>query len=587
MKTQWGIRGRGDRIVAVMWAVTAIAFIAIGLWAVATLGLTELYADQWRFYLTYLEKPFWSSLMLADNGHRSAFPVLIRLAEIRFFEGNQQLQLWSGAALAMSTWLAVVFAAWREPDVSLSARWAVAALAAFALFWLGNARMLLHGNETDTVYFITMSLVSALLLVLSPRARAIHYVGACILAFIATFSFGPGLAVFAALIVVSIVRGRYRDAGVFSVVLMLTFVLYLVLPGGDGVRNSLGVRPFENAHVAATWLSSMWVHLFAPLIDTAAGGALPGGVRQIAQQAAAGYASMFGSVESNWLPASVLGWSGVLGLLWMTWRSWRRRERSRLRLLVLGIAWFALGVAGIVSLGRLDYFHAHPGQVFANRYVPWSCLFWLGVLTASLSGFQGRGRSDRTTNVSIMLVIAGVIALGFLTTRGHMIWSELVQQGLRLDSTAFVSGVIDADRELGESLPEEVERGLAPVREAQIAAFAWPEARRIGQTVRADRDEPGVEVMEFEAAPARNRLTGEAIKLRVRFRRLADIDMPLRLIVAVDGVAVGVLVRQTTLAGWSYAGYARTAPSSNGVTLLRLRKKSGAECWFGCVDAGS
>lgn len=125
---------------------------------------------------------------------------------------------------------------------------------------------------------------------------------------------------------------------------------------------------------------------------------------------------------------------------------------------------------------------------------------------------------------------------------------------------------------------------MKPVRDAGLAAFAWPEARRIGLPLRADQTEQSIEQMQWEIMPAKNRLDGRAVKIRTRFRRLADIDMPPRLLVIAGDRAVGVLVRQTTLPGWSYAGYAAgEAVASERLGILRLRADGSIDCWGGCT----
>lgn len=564
------------------YAIVALAFVGIGLWAIACYGLTELYADQWRQYLTYLALPFPADALAADNGHRTVFPSLIRLLELELFDGNQRLQLVVGASCAFASWLLVVRTALRDETVAAAARWPVVALTAFALFWIGNARMLLHGNEAVHVHLIILSLLGALLVTSDDRRRRWRLVAACLFGVVATFSFGSGMAVFPALAVALALQRRARDLALVLAVAAITLAVYMTVPGGDGVRHAIGLRPLANLGTMATWLASMWFYLLQPFIDPDSGGSLLL-LKETASSTARAYRSVFGDPELNPIPLTVVGGFGLAWLSGLTWHAWRRRADGATLRLGIGMAWFAVGVAGIVSLGRLDYFAAHPAQIFANRYVPWSCLFWCGVLTAALAFPAAAGTGARLRMASLSVLIAVALCLGLLTTRGHLLWSQIVQQGVRLDSAAFVAGVIDDDRSLGESLHEEVATALNRIRAARVAEFAWPESRLIGQRVPFARVGAGVTPLRFEAIPARNRLGGDAMRIELQFQRTDDVEMPPRLLVIVDGRAAGVLVQQTTMPGWSYAGYVAQPVTTDELRVLRLRE-GGDECWVGCGD---
>jgi hypothetical protein len=575
------------RLAVAALAALASAFVGYGLWAIASLGLTELYADQWRQYLPYLELSFPASAFAADNGHRAVVPSLIRLLENAWLDGNQLLQLASGAAFALAAWLVLAGVALRERGLSLPARWLVLALAAIALFWLGNARMLLHGNESTQVYLIIACQVGAAALLTRAHAGTGAVLSACLLALVATFSFGPGLAVFPAAAIVLVLQRRWRLAAVVLAATAATLLLYLLLPGGDGVRNSLQIRPLANLHAAATWLTSMWVTLLEPLVDVGAGNALPFGLYQPTRPIAQAWLAAFGDPQLQHAPFAVLGWLGLAGLVWHSWRAWALPSTPRLALVGLGCAWFALGVAGIVALGRLDYFAAHPGQIFANRYVPWSCLFWFGLLAAAI-GLRARTqtgappRADGRVPRWAWLPAGVMLVMAVLTTPGHRIWSELIQQGVRLDLAGIVSGVIDPRRSLGEGIPEEVIAGTPARRAAGLSAFAWPEARRLGVAATAAGPVPGIELVAIELEPVGNRLGGSATQVTARFARSADVPMPARLLLAVDGRLAGVLVRQTVLPGWSWSGFVPATLAPGGFSVLELAHDGRLRCWAGC-----
>jgi hypothetical protein len=144
-------------------------------------------------------------------------------------------------------------------------------------------------------------------------------------------------------------------------------------------------------------------------------------------------------------------------------------------------AWFGLGVAGVVSLSRLGYFDVHPGQIYANRYLPWSCLFWAGLVLIAL----GRPRVEATgaRETARPWVLAAVTFFAVAALAGNwswMQWSRFAQTLIRHQASAVLTAVYSASLYQGETVPEEVKAGLPRVREARIAMFAHPAAGRLG-----------------------------------------------------------------------------------------------------------
>lgn len=574
------------RSVPVVALSVAGLFVLIGLYAIAINGWTELYADQWRLYPYYISLPLPDSVLVLENGHRPIIPGLIRVVELRWLHGNQWLQLVMGATFALMTCAILAGLAWRDREGDLSARTLAMALACLAIFWLGNSRMLLHGNESVHAYLLTACLAGAVGLCASGLRRGwIAIAGACGLAVVATFSFGPGLAVFMALALILAVQRRYRAALGVLAALGLTLTLYLLLPGSSGVRNSLTLDPVQNVMMAAAWLSSMPVHLFIVLLDESAGNAMPSPLRTVGHELAHLYTQGFGDIWTRHAPAAVLGLLASGYVLWTTWSAWRSRVYSRLRLVGLGLAWFAMAVAGIVTLSRLSLFTNSPGQVFANRYLPWSCLFWLGVGWIALG--SSRWRPELWRRIVIGACVVLVLGFGLLTTRGHFIWGKMVQDGIRLDAVGVAVGVIDAGyaRQLGETVFEQLVDGLPAVREAEVSMFAWPESQAWGKpftvTGVTPVDEPALVV---EVEPIGNDLEGgEALKVRATIAKASDRALPDRLLlVDAHGIARGILMRTRTHKPWNYVGYSRhSAAEATSFSLVELSEQ-GSHCWSGC-----
>jgi hypothetical protein len=406
----------------------------------------------------------------------------VRLAEVRWFDADQHLQVAVGVAALL---LAAALVAWtvvRERSVPLLARAVACALAALALFWLGNARMLMHGNESVHVYFVVLSSIAAILAVDAARrhlpARCMLVASLCCVA--ATFSFGTGMASFGCVLLLGLVlRMRMRDLAIPVVVLAFTAVIYLVaLPGDGGVRNSLHVDPLANLAAVARWLAAPWIQawlgngdppltewLQSSLLQTVMGRPLVASARVLD--------GLFG-------PQGVMTWSvliggtGIAAFAFQLLHAWRSaRDNTATRVLGLGLSAFALGAAAIVCLARLQAFQQAPEQVFADRYLPWSCLFWLGIALQAFAGMRLRGGWRA-------LAFAGSTGLVLLlfapSHRAFAGWSATVYRHLQQSAVAAQLGIWDAERfpDGPDASRADVLDTLDRLRSRHLSMFAEP-----------------------------------------------------------------------------------------------------------------
>ena len=467
-------------------ALAALAF-GWGVYAVSLYGWRDLYADQWRSYGILLSLPFPDNVLFLDNGHRPVVTNLVRVAEIAWFRGNLWLQWAVGLAFAIGAVLVGWRIVLRDRSVGGVSQAAAAATLAVAVFWLANGRMLMHPNESVAAYLIALlaAVAGAVGARLANGARGsgweIVLASAC--CFVATFSFGAGVALFIAL-VLSLIVARARLAHVSFLLLALAFTLavYFALPGGEGVSNVLDVRPLANARIVAQWLSAPLMYLLLPFLDGSQAGAIPFGfLRRIAAWTSGAYAGLFGDVWTSAGPQAVVGAAGILALFLQSFFALRRREMTATRFAGLVFAWFGLGVAGVVALSRVAYFDAHPAQIYASRYLPWPCLFWAGLALIAL----GRPRAEEAAGGEAMRpwVVAVVMvctAVALASNPGWMQWSRFTQALIRNQATAMLTDVYSASLFQGETVPEEVKSGLPRVRDARIAMFAHPAAGRLG-----------------------------------------------------------------------------------------------------------
>lgn len=458
-----------------------------GVYAVSLYGWRDLYADQWRSYGILLSLPFPDSVLFLDNGHRPIFTNLLRVAEIAWFRGNLWLQWAMGLAFAIGTVLVGWRIVLRDRAISGLSQAAAAVTIALAVFWLANGRMLMHPNESVAAYLITLLAAATAAvgarLVGGERGIGREIAAACACCFVATFAFGAGIALFFALALsLAISRARWAHIVFVFAALGATLAVYFALPGGQGVSGVLQVRPLANARIAAQWLASPLMYVLLPFLDASQAGALPfDWLRRLAGWTSGAYAALFGDVWSSAGPQAVVGAAGVVALFAQNVTAWRRRAMTRTRFAGLVFGWFGLGVAGVVALSRLAYFEVHPAQVYANRYLPWPCLFWAGLALIALGRPSGDGAaacvSARPWVVGAVTLFAAAALAG---NHAWMQWARYTQALIRHQASAVLTDVYSASLFQGETVPEEVKAGLPRVREARIALFAHPAAGRLG-----------------------------------------------------------------------------------------------------------
>lgn len=472
------------RPISIAFALAALAYLLTALVAIANFALRYPAFDQYRLYPLYLGLPFPQNALQLENGHRPILPALVRLAEIRWFDANQQLQVATGIAAAL---LALALIGWtivRERSVPPLVRTSACALAVLALFWLGNARMLMHGNESVHAYFVVLFGVTAMLAVDRARSRrpAVCMLLACLCCVAATFSFGTGMASFAAVLLLgAVLRLRLRELSVPAITLALTATIYLVvLPGDGGVRNSLHVDPLGNLAVLARWLSAPWMqawlgHGDAPLSESMQSSLLQTAMGRPLVASARWLDSLFGS-QGMMTWGVLIGAAGIAAFAYLLLRAWQGgRDIGTMRLLGLGLAAFAVCAGGIVCLARLQAFGQSPEQVFADRYLPWSCLFWLGLALQALAGL--RLRSGWRTLAFV--ASTGCVLLLFLPShRAFAGWSATVHRHIQQSAVAAQLGIWDAKR-----FPDDPDASRANVldtldrlRARHLSMFAEPAA---------------------------------------------------------------------------------------------------------------
>lgn len=491
-----GLRVRlGEAALSAWCLATALLFALTTLVAIVNFGWRQPMFDQWREAETFIGLPFPANVLQIANGHRPVIPNLIRVAEIRWLADDQLLQITIGTLAAFACAGLLAATAWRERSLGPARRAFGVLVAVLGILWLGNARRLLHGNESLHGYLPTVFALGAVLLVQRVRAGRpfTAIAGATALSVLATFSFGLGLASFCAVIALLVVMRRpWSESIMPALTLLICFVLYTYLmPGSAAVRTSVGVAPVQIGAILAQWLASPWHNAWLDLATT--GEPMEPWVQWPFR--ALSDSARFVESRIGIGPDTVCLLAGIAGVALFaasTWNVYRRRgQASTLELLAVGAGTYAFVSGALTVVGRLSYLQQLPGQIYADRYLLWPSLFWSSIALLLIAQLPPlRSAFARGAAAAVMLALPIVFVV---TQNNGAIWSAIVYRGAQKNAAFLRSGVFDRASFSGEDIPlEDQLREVALLREHRLAMFADAAWQRVGTswtgTLSADRD---------------------------------------------------------------------------------------------------
>lgn len=453
--------------------------------------------DQYFTFQHYIESSFPSNVLTPENGHRPIFPAMVRMADIEYFHSSQVLSRAIGTGLMTLVWVSLLILCLRHsaasngalqqadklpppqatPSTPLRAA-VIALLVTLALLWLGNVRMLAHANEQLHVYGVLLGLTLAIgaQYQMRERVNALGFCGMLLAALFATFCFGNGLVVFPTLMLLAYLLKwpwRWQLALLFGTV-FATLLYSRWLPGTSQVPpiNNLAtgialVMSWLNSCVHSAWL------VFAPYDD-----------RTISYLGAQAYNSAWVGISAQYFgfaqPGAIMRvtfWLGVIGTctaLWVVLRHTRSKIQSRLQFVALALMIFSGGTACLIVLFRAQYFiDVGVSQLFADRYVPWSSLWWLGMTLYALSLVPSRRWLDWIAAAGALVLAWGLSFSQFTNAT----WAYIVHQKLQDQGLALAYGYEDPAELLRQStMPlDYTQRSLDLLREHKLAQFnAFP-----------------------------------------------------------------------------------------------------------------
>jgi hypothetical protein len=203
-------------------------------------GVNVPYGDEW-WIITLLGK--WDSheLTFADfygahNGHRILIPRLIYLALTKLGHGNLRVEMFFSLSLCVVTSAGFYLLLQRTMSGSATKRIALWALINLFLFSPIQAENWLWGFQLQ-IFLSNLCLIGAIVCITSPSSLPLRFSAAAAFGLAGTFSFGNGLLIWPAVLLVLVCR-REKIAAMVAWIALAGLALLAYLPGYQALEPS-------------------------------------------------------------------------------------------------------------------------------------------------------------------------------------------------------------------------------------------------------------------------------------------------------------------------------------------------------------
>jgi hypothetical protein len=457
------IAEQAERAAQICAAVATAAFLSSGLVYLYLGRVPVTKADHWEIYAICLNHSWLDSALWKLNHHSLFFPNLIRLADLRFFHGDQQLLFFVGMMLLFGTAILLLVPVWRDKTVGVTAKLAATLVLIVGNFWMGRASITTSGGFLCENSLAIGGMMLACLWLPATRTEGPRSLKACLIVitsgFVASFSIANGMAVWPTLLLLGwSLRLRWRVLVVLLAGGLISIVIYVLLP------NARAEIPFATISDFSDFLMA---------------------VRRAPHHLCMLLGAPFLWAEAAWSPhyrisdklaaTSLFSLScGVLGLVFAGLAAAPKLIRrdlgqSRLELTALGLVIFNLGAIAIIVVGRTEDFRLLPDEVSARRYLFWSSLFWTGLLLVAIQRAEWKTWLRWPVYLLALAASIGVFPSHYKEGRHWRFVNYLAESG----AVSLINNVRDTKQiQILFKDPEQVYRVAAQLRTRRLDMFA-------------------------------------------------------------------------------------------------------------------
>jgi hypothetical protein len=407
-------------LIGAVFLLSGVVYLYLGrVTSLAAGNLWSVYAFAWNH--TWLQ-----SALLKQAGHVMFFPSSIFLANLRFFHGDAQTLFFAGLGLLFVTVSLLLIPVWRDKSVTLTAKTLSTLVVLLGNFWMGRASITANGEfNCDTSLAMGAAVLAFLLIAKTRCSWTITAIVVCA-AFVASFSFGTGLAIWPTLLLLAwclrLPRRTLVLIGISALAAAVIYALLPVLPSSYGMQKESEVS-LDNPMGVLTEFCRL---VGSPVLYTVAAWRAGKTLTNLEQS--------FG----------IAVWSGLAGLtlagIVIIPRILRRElGKTSLESTGLSLLIFSLFALTLIAIGRLKSFDLAP---FAPRYLFWSSLFWTSLILLGI----GRAEHLKWARWPTILFPFAIAILAWPAHYQAWFWCKNAQILYDKDATAMINGAVEAQR---------------------------------------------------------------------------------------------------------------------------------------------
>jgi hypothetical protein len=446
--------------------------------------------DFWSFYAFAWNHRWFQSALLKQAGHVAFFPNLIGLANLRFFHGDVQMLFFAGLGLLFITVALLLIPIWRDKTISLTAKTISTLVVVMGNFWMGRASITANGEFNCENSLAMNGAALAFLLIAKTRCSWTTTAIVVCAGFVASFSFGAGLAIWPTLLLLAwCMRLPGRTIvllGISALAAALVYAMVPMLPFSWPKASAVSPNP-----IAA--LTNFCRLVGSPVLYTIAA--------WDAQRPLTDLEQSFGIALWTGLAGLVL--AGIFVIPRMLWRDLKSGlDSTGLSLLIFNV--FALT---LIAGGRLKSFDLVPS---APRYLFWSSLFWMSLILLAIE----RAEHLQWRRWPILLLPFAIAIFSWPAHYQAWFWCKNVQIMYDKDATALINGAFEIQRM--QMLPPEFKQ----IFEERIHLASQLRARRLDVFADGFQDWLGLTLTDVFGA----RHSAEGLRGQCRIDALGQCD---------------------------------------------------------------
>jgi hypothetical protein len=353
-------------LLALLFAISSVLYLCLGYSPVT-------HQDYWRIYEFALNHTWLESALHKHAEHLIFFPSFFWLADLRFFHGKQLPLFWMGFTMLFLTIGLLLVPVWRDKTVNLTAKIMATLAIIVGNFWMARSPIIASAGFNCICSLLMMS--AALAFVLLPSmgtdsSRRFWAISLLVVSagFVASFSFGTGLAIWPSLLFLAwCLRLHWRCLVSIGIAAVAAVVIYQQVP-----PHVAGYKTIEGAGALGLALVGRLCRIAGGPFFYASSGWHE---KQLSLEAA----------KSSILSLSCGGAGVVLAVVAMTFTMIRRDlSKSSLKLIGMALVTFNFVVMALIVTGNSLRGSRFQFEFLLPRYLFWSALFWTGLLLVGI-----------------------------------------------------------------------------------------------------------------------------------------------------------------------------------------------------------